>query len=639
MSTVDMSKIMIVGLEDEKNQILKHLMNCGFVQIDDNLLDCDEEEYEGFLVKDSRESEVIDLEQKISLTEDAIKNISSEAKLKKSLFPKKEPFYEPNENDTAFDSIKKADFLMKELISLQNEENSVINTKNQLLPWLKLDIAPGTSGTKTTRIILGTFSNKTDIGAVNNLLADKVPESFVSAVDSDKQLTYAYAVAYKGAFDEMMDIIKENGFSPVSFDEEKLTPAESVKECENKLLKIEEKRAGVKAELAGLAGELPKIKNYYDYLCNERDKAKAVENFVKTKTTFCFNGWMPKKEVEGLTKSLESKFTCYIMAKDPEEDEEHPVLLKNNAFVEPFEMITNMYSPPTAKDVDHNWILAIFFFLFYGIMMGDLGYGLILTVACGYVIYMSKFRKGEGSLYKIIFFCGISTMIFGLLLGSFFGVNIKMFQIINPLEDIMLLMGISLLMGIIHIFIGMGIKGYKHLRNKNVMAFIADTVVWYILITGTCLAILPIVVGDIGIWGTIGKYLFVVGALGVLLTNGYEEKNIFKKFTSGLSSLYGITSYFGDILSYTRIMALCLSSGIVAQVMNQLAGMMSKGPAIIFGIFILLLGHGINLFIGALGAYVHTSRLQYVEFFGKFYEGGGRLFKPFKNNNKYTSVQ
>ena len=638
MSTVDMNKIIIVGLEAEKNRILKHLMDCGFVQIDDSLFDCDDEEYEGRLVKDGRESLVIDLEQKISLTEEAIKIISKEAKTKSSFFPAKEPFYEPDEKDTALDSINKADSLEKELASLQNEENSILNLKNQLLPWSKLDIAPGFTGTKSTKIVLGTFNSKADLGKLNNILAEKAPEGLVAEVDRDKQYIYAYAVAYKDVFDDVLDIIKENGFSPVSFDEANLTPKEAIKKYDDEILNIENKRKEIKESIAALSLEMPKIKNYYDFLCNEKDKAKATANFVKTKSTFCLNGWLPSDRAKDLTNSLESKFTCFVTTKKAEKDEEHPVLLKNNGFVEPFEMITNMYSAPSVRDIDHNWILAVFFFLFYGMMMGDVGYGLILTVACGYVIFMSKFKPGQGSLFKVIFLCGISSIIFGLLLGSVFGASFTMFQVINPLEDILLLMGISLLLGIVHIFIGMGITGYKHIKNKDFIGLIADTISWYLTILGACLCIIPIIMGDIGIWSEVGKYLLIVGAILVVLTNGRDEKNIFLKLKSGVSSLYGITSYFGDILSYTRIMALCLSSGIVAQVINQLAGMVSTGPAIIFGVIILLIGHSLNLFIGALGAYVHTSRLQYVEFFGKFYEGGGRLFKPLKHNNKYTNI-
>ena len=231
--------------------------------------------------------------------------------------------------------------------------------------------------------------------------------------------------------------------------------------------------------------------------------------------------------------------------------------------------------------------------------------------------------------------CGISTAIWGFVFGSVFGSSLPGIPvIINPLKDVMVLMAMSLVFGIIHIYIGLGIKGYTLLRDGDVIGFISDIILWYIFITGVCLLIIPVVAGDIGIFSVIGKYLAIIGMVGIILTNGRAYKGIFMKLFKGTSALYGITGYFGDILSYTRLMALCLSSGVIGQVINLLGAMAGPVGMIIIG----LIGHSINLFIGALGAYVHTSRLQFVEFFGKFYEGGGEAFTPFKFRTKYTSI-
>ena len=196
-------------------------------------------------------------------------------------------------------------------------------------------------------------------------------------------------------------------------------------------------------------------------------------------------------------------------------------------------------------------------------------------------------------------------------------------------------MGLALLLGIIHIYVGMLMKAIMLVKEKKIFDAICDILFWYLLLTGVFMLVIPIVAGDIGIWSVVGKYLAIIGVIGVLLTGGRKEKNIIKKFTKGLSSLYGITSYFSDVLSYSRLMALCLSTGVIAQVVNLLGGLVGPIPAVIVGI----IGHGFNLANSALGSYVHTSRLQYVEFFGKFYEGGGKEFTPFKYKNKYTRIK
>lgn len=634
MAIVKMNKISLIGLESEKSHILKLLMKRGFVQIDDSSYLTDEGELSGIVEKDGDDSKVIELEQIIYSVEQAITTLSKNIQAKKGLFSPKKDFegLTSKEVEKIYGYAKEINYLNQEFNTLKNEENTVISNKNLLLPWEKFDVPLKEMKTKKAKILLGTFLSSIDLGAVNSKLSNEAPESFVGSINADKQFSYVYLISHKETFDTAIDVLKEFSFTPVTFSDMTKTPSAEIKDFETRLIEISQKQQEITEKIKSFASSLSALENLYDYYCIERDRYKITSNIIKTKESFCINGWLPSEKSDSLVRELTEKFNCYIETEEGNSEEGYPVLLKNNSIVTPFEDITNMYSTPNTKDVDPTGIMTIFYIIFFGIMLGDAGYGLLIAAACFFVVKKAKMKKGEGNLIKLMGICGISTAIWGFLLGSFFGVATP--GIINPLEDVMLLMAMSLVFGIIHIYIGLAIKGYMLLRDGDVVSFICDIVLWYIFITGVCIVIIPIVAGDIGSVVEVGKYLAIIGVVGIVLTGGRSYKGIFLKLFKGVSSLYGITGYFGDILSYTRLMALCLSSGVIAQVINLLGAMAGPVGIVLIG----LIGHAVNLFIGALGAYVHTSRLQFVEFFGKFYEGGGKAFKPFKFNTKYTTI-
>ena len=340
---------------------------------------------------------------------------------------------------------------------------------------------------------------------------------------------------------------------------------------------------------------------------------------------------------------------CYRFAP-PKEDEEVPVLLDNKNFFVPFEAITEMYSLPDYRGFDPTSIFALFYAVFFGMMLSDAGYGILMTVACFVVLH--KFKL-EGNMYKMIrlfFYCGISTIIWGALFGGWFGDFIQVFartvlgkEVVinalwfNPLDDPMKLLIFSLALGIIHLFIGMGIKAYMQIKEGHWFDALCDEGFWYFTIVG-----LIALLGGSSISPVlpeIGQWLAIIGAAGLLLTGGRDKKGI-GKVTGGLSNIYNITSYLSDILSYARLLALGLATGVIAQVVNTMGSLFGGG---VFGIIILVVvfifGHALNLAINALGAFIHSSRLQYVEFFGKFYEDGGEPFDPFRKKTKYIKIE
>lgn len=636
MAIVNMSKLSIVGLESDKRQILDRLMQHGFVQIDDSSYLLDHEEVGSMLQKDGMEREVIEIEQKLSIISQSLESIKARVKVKKPLLaPKKDyRFLSVREADDVFEYAVDINVLYKDYEAVKNKQNMLNTGKEMLLPWVNFDVALGEMSTKYSKTILGTFPASISIDAVRQKLEENAPECILGVVSQDKQLIYAYIVSHKDVFDAVTDVLKDFGFVAVSFNDVKTTPAQAMKNLDKQLESAEKEEVALIEGLKAHAPRIPELENLYDYYFIKREERSTYEKLVKTKTTFCLTGWLPTDKAALLTSELMEEFRCQVETQKGEDEKDYPTLLKNNGIVTPFESITNMYSIPSPKDIDPNPILTFFYIVFFGMMLSDAGYGIIIALACLFIVKRGKMRKGEGNLFKLIGLCGVSTTIWGLVFGGIFGDLIPIKPLINPLEDVMVLMGMSLLFGIIHIYVGLGIKAYVLIRNKKPMDALFDVGLWYIFITGVCLLIIPVVAGPIAAATKYGSILAIVGAVGLVLTQGRSFKGVFMKGFKGVSSLYGITSYFADILSYSRLMALCLSTGVIAQVINLLGQIAGPVPAIFIGI----IGHTANLLINALGAYVHTSRLQYVEFFGKFYEGGGTPFTPFEYKTKYTRV-
>ena len=346
------------------------------------------------------------------------------------------------------------------------------------------------------------------------------------------------------------------------------------------------------------------------------------------------------------------------------EKENAPVLLKNNAFSNSVEGVLESFGLPGKGEIDPTTIMSFFYVFLFGLMLSDAAYGAIISIACGVVLL--KFKRMEPSLRKSIkmfFWCGISTLFWGVMFGGYFGdaitviartffgktVTIKALWFV-PLDDPMRMLVYSLLFGVIHLFTGLGLKGYLLLKDKNIVGFICDVVSWYLFLIGLILMLLPTEIFhsisqmDFNFGPGLNmaaKVMAIVGALIILVMSGRrKKKKIGLRLALGAYDLYNITGWLSDVLSYSRLLALGLATGVIAQVINQMGSMMGKSVlGVIFFIVVFIVGHILNMAINILGAYVHTNRLQFVEFFGKFYEGGGKPFKPFMARTKYVDIQ
>ena len=641
-----MQKLTLIGFLADKESILRDLMKKKCVQINgpENIQD-----YESIAqLAVPGVAQTYELEQELTKFTSAIRAVAPYEE-KGSAFSKKEI--------SDFSSMLDKE-IYSEAASLRDEINSIVKqiaeqkniiSRSQLQitslePWTDLDLDLSVTQTKSTALLYLTAAADVNPEEFEAKLQEATPLCYVHKVSSSSELSCMLLIYHKDAQDAVMNVVKGFNTNRPDFASLKGNAAENISSLKNKIETCSKEAQRLTEQLKVAATSSKLLKKGFDMVTLQIDDQKVRENIFQTQSVFALTGWLTENDMDKVKKILD-KYPCYYTMVQPEEGDDPPIKLKNNKFVEPYEMITEMYSLPTPDGIDPTPVLTPFFILFFGMMLADAGYGLILFLLC--FIGLKKLKPDEGFLknaMNIGVACGLSTIFWGVMYGgyfgnlvtqvaeSWFGVTVTVPAVFDPLNDPMSVMLLSLILGAIHLFAGMGVKIYMLAKRGHLLDGLMDIGLWYVLLIGLPMLALPVTAG-------IGKVLSIVGAAGLILTQGRHEKNIFMKLIKGVMSLYDITSYLSDVLSYARILALGLAGGVIANVMNimgTMPGLNIIGVVVFVAIF--AIGHAFNLAISGLGAYVHTSRLQYVEFFGKFYEAGGRPFKPFKANTKYTLI-
>lgn len=547
----------------------------------------------------------------------------------------------------------------------------IINLESKiesLFPWVNLDVPLKKSSTKYTTSFLGTFAQRLDYSTLREMIAkaDAQLESFdFEIVSADDNQTCVFAMCLLSTHDRFLSALRKMGFviSGYNFDK---TANEIIKNYKDEIDRLEFSISQCIEKIKLNSAKAQDLMFFEDYFIMKAEQYAQVENASYTPHTFVMTGYIPKRNAHGLAKILYDKFDAQIELQDAH-GEDVPVVLSNNKFSEPAQSIVMSYSPPNRKELDPTEIMALFYYIFFGMMFSDAGYGLVMALGC--FVADKVFKNMETALrrsVKLFFWCGVSTFFWGLMFGSFFGDAVRViannfFGVdapeiagitvpiwFNPTEGAgpTKLLMFSFLLGIIHLFTGLTIQGINYIRNGNFMYAVYDDLSWIILVTGAVLALLSTeMLGSMTgfmlppVWLTIGGIMSLAGGVLILFCSA-RNRNPFKRLVKGAYNLYGITGYLSDVLSYSRLLALGLATGVVAQVFNQLGSMFGSG--VLGGVgfaAVFVVGHSLNIGINALGAYVHTNRLQFVEFFGKFYEGGGREFTPYSVKTKYYNIK
>lgn len=649
-----MQKIEVISALTESKDVIDFLQRWGVVEISEH------EKKEGMSCFDTAMN-ISQLEKMKATAENAKEVLSFYAPQKGSLI---DSFKPPRQIELKeyLDKEDEADSTLGLCYSILDLEKRITDSKAEIIRletanaslsvWEKLDVPFKNSQTKYTTVLIGTFPDMQTEASLKEKLAELVPE--IEALDaevvySSEVQSCAAVMCLKSDAQTVLEALRSFGFVKPS-ELLDITPKEAAQKNLERIEKLKAKLEKYEEKLKALGDRTPKIDFLIDFLTMRIDKYEALKNVSVTENILYLSGYIPEKYAEKTAKSLEEKYSCAVSVSEPDESEDVPVLLSNNSFASPVEGITEMYSLPGKHDIDPNAIMGFFYYVFFGMMFSDAGYGLLMVIATLIVLLKAKPQGQKRKTVLMYLYCGISTMFWGIMFGSFFGDAINIIRVnylhlpemrlyvwLNPQgDDLMTTMLFCFLFGIIHLFVGVGIKGYMEWREGDKFGAIVDTLSIYMAVGGAAPICAGMIIEMPSAITNIAKYVALAGVVLIILTAGRASKGIFAKLGAGLYALYNtISGYLSDILSYSRLLALGLVTGIIGSVVNMM-GTLPQNMVLktVLFIVVFVFGHTVNFGINVIGAYVHTNRLQYVEFFSRFYEGGGNAFNPLKVNSK-----
>ena len=656
MAIVHMKKLRLMVVRGQKDALLRDLMLLGCVQVSepDALL----ADAEAAAVLRQENGNVTETRSELTRLNAALKLLDKYAPVKSKLLSSRPEVTEREFLDVGayrkeLDAVAQLEELEADVRRYNGEEAKLRSSVEALRPWETLDLPLSMGSTATTRITLGMLPAAADFAEAQETLEEAAPESQMYEISADREQHYVLLICMKDELTEALAALRTFGFTLANLGGTPGTAKQNIDSAQQQIADVIRKREQAEADIAAFAPHRDAFKLCIDRASVRLGRAEAEERLVGTESVVCMRGWLTAPEEEKLTAVL-AKYDCAWDLADPTEDEypEVPVKLKNNKFTEPLNMVTNMYSLPAYGTVDPNPLMAPFFILFYGIMMADMGYGLVMVLAA--LIALGKMKPKRGSKYfcELLLACGVSTFLLGIVTGGFFGnavpTIVKMFghdvqlgiltsPLLDPLKDTTTILIGAMVLGFIQLVTGMIVNMVMECRQGKVGDAIFNEGTWLVLFAGLALYVLKI--GNIA--GV--PVVLCIGGLMLLYGSGREAKG-FGKVTAVFGALYnGLTGWFGDILSYSRLMALMLAGSVIAQVFNTLAAMPSSGGvtvvSMIVFIIIFLLGHLLNFGLNLLGCFVHDLRLQCLEFFGKFYVDGGKPFRPLEINTHYVDVE
>lgn len=638
-----MKRLRLLAFRDDREQLLEKLQHMGCVEVsepapaEDDPVRAGLTRPEGGALEQARDRR--------ELANEALQVLAHYAPEKKKLLaPRPEVSERELFDDTAYDQAAKTAEAVceaqRQVAALRAEVGKLQTQRAALLPWLELDVPLDIPSTQDVTALFGTFPGTTDLTSVRGELGDLCA---LTEAGTDSNFRYVFLLYHNSDQERVQNALMENSFSRITFRDLTGTAKENdarlgrVVEDNNRQIEQQQTLA------AGYAGQRRAIELCADRAEQELRREEARGRLLDTGTTFLLEGWFPAGDEARLRKLL-SGYDCAWETADPTEEDipAVPVKLKNNAVTAPLNVVTDMYSLPAYDGLDPNPLMAPFFIGFFGMMMADMAYGIIMIVASLVVLLKTRPRESTRNFMSLVLLCGISTFIVGAMTGGFFGDFIpQLMRIIDPsstftmpalftpLDDTVNILIGSLVLGAIQVFTGMLISVVKKIKDGDFIDALFDEITWWIILAGAAMAIF-------GIGSVSGvPVVLVVGAL-MLVLGGTRKAKGFGKVASLVGLVYnGVTGFFSDILSYMRLMALMLAGSVIAQVFNTLGSVFGNVPVFII---ISMIGNMLNLALNLLGCYVHDLRLQCLEFFGRFYKEGGKPFKPLNMETKYVDI-
>ena len=647
MAILKMKKLRLMAVRSRKDELLRELIRHGcveFSELEDQIQGSD---VESILSRES--SDVATLKSQLTSLNHAIALLDTYAPKKGKLLSAK-----PELEDLAFlddtglsgalkfaGAIEGYDARIKRISAEESRQRGIIDS---LQPWLGLDLPLNTEGTERCGVLMGTVPVKMELSAVQAALSQVDEESELFQVNEDKRDRYVLLVAMKETIPAMQECLRGFGFTASALGSMKGTARECLSGAEEALKELASEKEACAQSIVAEAVRRDELKLAADRVSTKIALAEADEKLYGTASTVVMEGWIPEEKEQELIKVFDD-FGCAYETLTPtvEEYPEVPVKLKNNKITNGLNMVTEMYSLPAYGSLDPNPLMAPFFILFYGLMMADMGYGLLMVIAALVAMKKIKPRKGSLSFCQLLLWGGISTFVCGALTGGFLGdALVKIGQILgkpsgwgelpalfSPMTDSMMVLIGAMVLGLVHLNTGMVINFVKKTKRGQLADAIWEEGALWVTLVGIILFVLKI--GNVS-----GIPVVLVIGLVMVFYGGSRSAKGLGKLLSIFTTLYNTaTGWFGDILSYSRIMALMLAGSVIATVFNTIGAIANS-----FWLFIpvFLIGHTLNFALNLLGCYVHDLRLQCLEYFGKFYEDGGRPFKPLEVTTKYYNV-
>lgn len=641
MAIVKMKKLYVVAMADQREPILKGLLHLGCVELGEPEELLSDPQWASVFQQQS--SALAERKGQLTDVNTALEAIHRRGKRKEGLLIRRRPIREAEflgaaaaaRGQALCDAVRAR---LGQLTEAQGDEAQLLHRIAALMPWKSLGLPLENGGTEHVLFRLGICPGQTDIGRLRMQMETEGLAAELLEIGADQTQKYLLAVIHRDAETRTQALLQSYGFSAVSFPDCTGTAAQNIRVLEEALTECGAAQAAAAAALAAGAEDQDALRLYADRLRTETVRETHGARIVTDGTVLYFQGWLPAAQAQMVGAFLTENGCAWSM-REPlaEEIPDVPVQLKNNWLTRPLNMVTEMYSLPAYDNVDPNPLMAPFFILFYGMMMADMGYGLLMILTG--VLVTGKYRpQGTmGHLFSLLTLCGISTFGMGVLTGSFFGDFLtQLFRLtgvksdfalpalFTPLNDTLMILLGAMALGAVQIITGMAVSFIRKLRAGRWMDAVWEELTWWLVFAGLGLMVL-----DVTPWVLCGGLTMVV--LGPVLTN-----RGLRRITGVFGSLYNhITGYFGDILSYSRLMALMLAGSVIAQVFNTLGAIPGN-----VGLFILVsaAGNALNFALNLLGCYVHDLRLQCLEYFGKFYRDGGRPFHPLAVETHYVDL-
>ena len=643
MAILKMKKLRICGVSEEQTQLIRQLQLLGSVEIGAPCALTDTQGVQVFCAGDGKSADAL-LRTSARLTF-ALETLKHYETKKGGLFaarPEKTigELFSDEAYAAALDTAQAVLDAQDARSRLAAEKSRLTAVRESFVPWQQLPLPLETLGTQHTRILLGTVPAQTDLEALRAKVFEAADEVQLEQISADQQSLYLLVFVHKCAAEAVGAALREAGFALTTFDGVQGTAAENIRRTDEAIAACEQQDAEKLAELTALAEQKSALQLAFDRCTQEISKAQAADRLVHSEKTFCLGGWVPCEDV-GKLEALLSGFCCAWELTDPapEEYPDVPVKLKNNKLTWPLNMVTEMYSLPAYDGVDPNPLMAPFFILFYGIMMADMGYGLLMILASIIITKKSRPKGTSGQMFGLMFSCGISTFLMGALTGGFFGDFLPQLvgiidpdttfkalpSLFTPLDDTITILIGAMALGFVQIVTGMAISFVEKIKKGQIMDAIWEELTWWVVFAGiACMAL------------GVTNIVLYVGLAMVVVGSGWSAKG-FGKVTAIFGSVYNhVTGYFGDILSYSRLMTLMLAGSVIASVFNTLGAIPGN---VVFFLLVSVAGNGLNFALNLLSCYVHDLRLQCLEYFGKFYQDGGKPFEPLAINTKYVDIQ